>query len=270
MEQHEVPFLPRILIIDDLFGRVVSSGVNRDREQLCGRFLLRDVTGDPSGKESQAKVRKPVADAVFFRGQKPVCASVGDQVENDLDGCLRKVREGWIEVLTAGKSPWSLVLLDLCFYTGQVTKESNGEDPGMPEGRPDDGNASRYFGLTVLQALRRDFPDLPVVIFSSKPRGDVSYLIDREGARAFLPRDEDNGPELLQQFILKYALTPDPNGIIVGRSLSLLKVLRDARMAAISEDIKDQNLLILGETGVGKELLRASCTSKVLRGEKDR
>lgn len=255
MEQNEADFLPRILIIDDLYGRLVSSGVNRDREQLCGRFLLRDVTGDPSGKESRAKVRKPVAEAVFFRGQKPECASVGDCVENDLEGCLRKAREGWNGVQATGKLPWSLVLLDLCFYTGVVTEESNREDPGMSEGRPDDSKASRYFGLTILQALRRELPDLPVVVFSSKPRGDVSYLIDREGARAFLPRDEENGPELLQEFILKYALAPDPNGIVVGRSLPLLKVLRDARMAAISEESTDQNLLILGETGVGKELL---------------
>jgi hypothetical protein len=191
MEQHEAHFLPRILIIDDLYGRVVSSGANHDREQLCGRFLLRDVTRDPSGKESRAMVRKPVAEAVFFRGQKPECATVGDHVENDLDGCLRKAREGWNGLPATGKAPWSLVLLDLCFYTGPVTEESNREDRGMPEGRPDDGNSSRYFGLTILQALRREFPDLPVVMFSSKPRGDVSYLIDREGARAFLPRDED-------------------------------------------------------------------------------
>ena len=125
MEQHIRQFLPRVLIIDDLYGRVVATGANPDREQLCGHFLLRDVTGDTLEKKSRATVRKPVAEAVFFRGQKPECASVGDRVENDLDGCLQKAREGWRDRATTGVSPWSLVLLDLCFYTGPVTEESD-------------------------------------------------------------------------------------------------------------------------------------------------
>ena len=253
MDESKSGALPLLLIIDDLYGREIASGSNQDREQLCGRFLLRDVTGVPSDQRA-AKVRKPIAEAVFFRGQKPTCAAIGDIVENDLEGCLQKVRDGWTGN-AAESSRWALVLLDLCFYTGRVTAESDRDDQGIPEGRPDDDNPSRYFGLTLLQALRREFPDLPVVMFSSMPRGDVSYLIDREGAKAFLPRDATNGPELLQQLILKYALIPDSSGIIVGQSLPLLKVLRDARMATISEQAQNQNLLILGETGVGKELL---------------
>jgi hypothetical protein len=35
--------LARILIVDDLFGRSLPGGVNRDRSKLCAQYLLADV-----------------------------------------------------------------------------------------------------------------------------------------------------------------------------------------------------------------------------------
>ena len=124
--------LPRILVIDDMFGRRVHEGFNMDRSRLCGQYLLLDVTGDEHGESGRLKVNTPVAEAVFFRGQKPVLARVGDTVENDIDGTLDLIREGWFGSKAPAK--WSLVLLDLCFYTGSVTIESNERQPGMPRG----------------------------------------------------------------------------------------------------------------------------------------
>ena len=53
--------LPRILIIDDQFGRLIY-----DRRNLCLNFGLVDVTGD---NPSHEKVKDPVAEAIFCSGQ---------------------------------------------------------------------------------------------------------------------------------------------------------------------------------------------------------
>ena len=108
--------LPRILVIDDLFGRQLSDSVNGDRENLCASFLLKDVSRANDG--SRQRIKNPIAEAVFSRGQLPACAVEGDTVENDLSGTLETIRSGWGQSST---QRWAMVLLDLCFYTGKVT-----------------------------------------------------------------------------------------------------------------------------------------------------
>jgi len=248
--------LPRLLIFDDLFGRNVPDGRNSDRENLCAHFLWRDASEDAARHASLQKVLKPVADAVFCRAQTPTSAKVGDIVENDLESALEVVRNGWptsysgFRIQDSGV-PWSLVLLDLCFYTGRVTKESDRQTPGMPEGRPGDDDARGYFGLTLLDAIHRKFPDLPVFMLSSKPRGEVSLEFSRRGALGFIARDDLRGTELLQEALWQHGLLPDADGLVVGHSLPLLLVLREARRASRH----GQNVLIRGERGTGKELL---------------
>lgn len=105
--------LPRVLVIDDLFGRGLKGGPNKERANLCGMYGLRDVTGDETNPPDE-EVVNPVADAVFFRGQTPLCAKVGDSVENDITGIVEFVRRGW-DNPARPKPCWSLVLLDLCF-----------------------------------------------------------------------------------------------------------------------------------------------------------
>lgn len=254
--------LPRLLILDDLFGRNVQSGRNADRENLCAHFLLQDVTGDAAAEASHQKVLKSTANVEFYRGQVPSVANVGAVVENDLQGALAKVHEGWDGALAKGEAPWAMVLLDLCFYTGLVTEESHRRAAGMPEGRPGDDDPRSYFGLTLLDAIHRDFPELPVFIFSSKPREEVSLEFTRRGALGFIARDDMRGPQLLGEALWKHGLIPDPAGELVGCSLSLLLALREARRAASHEG----NLLIRGERGTGKELL-ASYAHRVSAGE---
>jgi DNA-binding NtrC family response regulator len=241
--------LPRILVIDDLFGRTHPNTRNEERANLCGQYLLEDVTGDEVNKGGTQKIKHPIAQVVFYRGQRPICSTIGDVVENDLEGVLQFIRSGWIE--QQYRSRWTMVLLDLCFYTGRVTEESNRKICGMPEGRDEDSNPQRYFGLRILQAIQEQFTELPVIILSSKPRKEVSRDFSYLGALGFLPRGDANSPDLLKEYVQRYGLIPDNRGEIVGNSKSLLLALRAARNVARGR----QNILIRGERGTGKDLL---------------
>ncbi len=239
--------LPRILIIDDLFGRTHSDQRNAERAHLCGKFQIEDVTGDEAGMNSK-RIKHPIAQAVFCRGQRPVSSGIGDVVENDLDMVIETAARGW------SKAPyWSLVLLDLCFYTGQVTEESDESTTGMPEGRTGDDTPQGYFGLKILAALGKRFPGLPIVILSSKPRGEVSREFSMRGAAAFIPRADENAGELLKEYLYKYGLIPDETGEIIGRSKALLLALNAIRRSTFAGDRR--NILIRGERGTGKELI---------------
>ncbi len=242
--------LPRVIVIDDLFGRVHNEGRNEERASLCGQLLLEDVTCDEPLASKRQIIKGPVAQAVFCRGQTPVATKRGDTVENDLDGTLSFVLRHWQPADTS--VPISMVLLDLSFYTGAVTEKSETKrGKGMPEGRDGDDQPSHYFGLQVLKAMHEQFPDLPVVILSSMPREEVKRHYSQMGALAFLPRGNSNSPALLQNYLNRHGLIPDYSGTIIGNSISLLKALRDSRNAAASS----KSIMILGETGTGKELL---------------
>jgi len=246
------PNLPRILIIDDLLGRTVSDRPNEERANLCGQFLLEDVTGDEDAGKSGQKIKKPIARAVFWRGQQPLCSSVGDCVENDLKGTLEAIRQGWAE-WRPDAPRWSMVLLDLCFYTGHVTAESNVRTPGMPEGRPDDSSPDHYFGLRLLEAIHAEFPDLPVVVLSSQPREQVSHQFSISGAFGFLAGSDPDSTGLLKDYLWRYSLIEDDAGEVVGHSKALLMALRASRRASLQD--RNLHVLLRGERGVGKELL---------------
>jgi DNA-binding NtrC family response regulator len=242
--------LPRVLIVDDLCGRVVGRSENRERTNLCGHLLLRDVTGDRAAGVATLRVNNPTAEAVFCRGQLPVDAGVGGVVENDLFGTLGVIRRGWTKPGVRADR-WSLLLLDLCFYTGQVTSESDRRIPGVPEGRPGDDEPRGFFGLDLLRAIHSEFPDLPVVVLSSTPREEVSRDIAALGVHGFLSRSDDRAAETLREMLWKHGLIPDESGGIVGRSRPLMLALRAARRASGDR----RNVLLRGERGTGKELL---------------
>lgn len=244
------PLLPRLLIVDDLFGRSLHDRRNEERASLCGQYLLEDVTGDQVQRGPQQRIKNPIAQAVFHRGQRPLRARVGDLVENDLEEVLRVIRSGWTEP-AAGQTCWSLVLLDLCFHTGSVTDASNRETAGMPEGQEADEQPQHYFGLQILRAIQQTMPDLPVILLSSHARDEVSQVFSRYGALGFLAREAAESPELLRDFLHRHGLIPDAAGLIVGQARPLLIALRAARRIARARG----NVLIRGERGCGKELL---------------
>ena len=241
------PQLPRVLVIDDLSGREIDEVANDDRISLCAALSLRhksDVAARPL-------VSSPIAQAEFSRGQRPVRSGKGDLVENDLEGTLAKVREGWTQAFSRGDPPWAMVLLDLRFYTGVVTDLSHRQKPGMPSGRPSDHEPANYFGWVLLDRIHRECPELPILMLSGMPRAEVSLEFSRRGALGFIDREDLRGAELLGDALLQHGLLPDPLGQTVGNSLPLLLALREARRAAGHR----QNLLIRGERGTGKELL---------------
>jgi DNA-binding NtrC family response regulator len=171
-------------------------------------------------------------------------------VENDLEGTLLKVREGWTEAIRRFEPPWALVLLDLRFYTGPVTEQSHHMKAGVPKGRRTDDDPTFFFGWTLLDAIHSAFPELPVYVLSEMPREEVSLEFSRRGALGFIDRDDLHGAEFLKRALSQHGLIPDYDGEILGYSLPVLLALRDARRAASFRE----NLLIHGERGTGKGL----------------
>lgn len=238
--------IPKIIVVDDLFGR--DGETNEDRANLCAHFLWKDCTGDLAAKACGQKLLKYSAQCEFLRGQIPSYASIGDVVENDLQGTMAALRR------KAGATPsaWcSLMLLDLCFYTGLVTPQSEARSRGMPEGRVDDSSPYGYFGLALLDAIHSEFPDLPIFILSSKPREEVSLAFSNRGALGFIDRSDTKGFELFQDALFQHGLIQDDEGLVEGRSPALLMALRESRRATRH----GQNILIRGERGTGKELI---------------
>ncbi len=268
---------PRILVIDDVYGRKATEGYNVDRLQFCEAMLLRDVTGD---QPASSKITRAVADAVFCRGQRPTASVVGDVVENDLEAVLSAVRQGWNQ-RAAGEPPWALILLDLAFNTGVVTEASDAAHRGGAAGRRGDDDEGSCFGFRILSALNPlgggEFHDLPVAILSRLPREHVKARYSRLGAVGFIEGDEPQPmADLLKGLLWRHGLLADgqeqaiapptdpplstgdlrsltvvPEHRVVGFSVPLLAALREARRAAPL----GANLFVSGATGTGKELL---------------
>ena len=245
-------YLPKILVIDDQFGRCglgktfrkdagesFFSGYRADRENLCRIYGLLDISGDSKPiPEAEAQ-----AEAVFCSAQR--WDKENRSVENDLAYAIETVRRGWT---FKDGTRWALVLLDLRFTTGALDTF----------GSPAEGS---LFGLEViLPALRREFgEDLPVVVLSSTDRNETNEKARRAGALDFIQRvpgagaPPDAGREALKRMLLTHALLPDGTGMVVGCAIETLKMLRLARRSAMSG--ASRNILLLGETGTGKNLL---------------
>jgi len=227
---------PRILVIDDLYGRTPQQGRNQDRYDFCYRLKLVDVTGDEAGHGEPQKIEKPVAEAVFCRGQ----VEEGGVVRNDAEQVLGVIRDGWKSIPV-----WALVLLDLHFKTGPV-----GPD-GEPGGTDQERDPSNYFGLQLLQRIKSEYSDLPVIVLSAMERDPIEAELSRRLAHEFRDRNRLTS-QGLADLLREFGLVEDERGIIKGRSSAMLKCLLDARKAAATG--KD-NVLLLGETGTGKELI---------------
>ena len=249
---------PRILWIDDLYGKA-QNGRNRHRDILCSRLGLRDRTGDclppaeleprpkpllviddremtDTGRMERDEDDEVIADVIFCRGQ----VEVSGGVRNDLDGTLEVVRSGWNHPLR-----WGLLLLDMHFATGPIDAH------GDTEGKDEDWEAERFFGLTILDSLWRDpdLRDIPIVITSAMERDMMERRFTTQGVWEFVDKSDLNRAKL-KELLRDYGLLADDK--IIGSSLALLKCLREARRRA---NIPNDNILILGESGTGKEFL---------------
>jgi CheY-like chemotaxis protein len=245
--------LPRVLVIDDDFGRILKrseNGVdieeNQDRTAFCVRTGLQDVTGDIPAEQ----IADPVAEAVFLSG----LASRNGALEWDVEGTLVAIRRGW------EKWPrWALILLDLHFKTGEMKPD------GVPVGRPEDRDPPHYYGLELLDHLKKDtfLRDIPVVVLSAMERERIEPRIAKfangfidKSKLAFdksrIPREKGKCEDwmLTEDMLETFGLLDDDK--IIGHSVALLKCLRDARVRA--RECCD-NILVLGESGTGKKLI---------------
>ncbi|MCZ6746889.1 MAG: sigma 54-interacting transcriptional regulator [Acidobacteria bacterium] len=224
--------LPRILIIDDVYGRAMESE-NRDRQLFCARLGVRDVTG----RGPSASVENPVAEAVLHSGQ----VRTDQGVANDLEGVVECVRAGW------RRWPrWALVLIDMHFQTGPLDPAT-----GEPQGDSRDRDPARYFGLEIIDRLlqEEELTGIPMVILSSMDRKQIEQRFARRGVFAFVEKDQLNR-EGLDLLLWEHGFLEDDR--IVGHSLPVLAALREARRVS---RIGNTNVLLLGETGTGKELV---------------
>lgn len=229
--------LPRILVIDDQFGRSI-----KDRRNLCLNFGLVDVTGDDKASE---EIKQPIAEAIFATGQR----IQNDSIVNDADSALMSVKTGWPD---QSAKYWSLVLLDIRFASGKIGKD------GEPDGWPGDMD----YGLRILEAIKKEYQNLPVVMLSARDRREIIEECRAKGAIDFIQRisssSEDKSPkEILAEKLFQHGLLPDTRSLndekqrIAGNSMPILLALRAARRGATGTG----NLLVIGETGTGKELL---------------
>ena len=243
--------LPRILIIDDQFGRCglgsefrrsvtneVFAGYEADRHNLCANYGLIDITGDCAHVK---RPNDPLAEAIFCPAQ--VWNHASKRIEPSADVALRMARRGW--PFDDG-SRWALILLDLRFVHGSLNTF----------GDPQEGS---LFGRDVLLLeLRTTFgEDLPIAVLSSTRKDENNALVRRLGALDFIQRVPGAGPppqqarDTLRHVLFQHGLLEDSTGLVSGQSLSILKTLRQARRGSAAA----RNILLLGETGTGKGLL---------------
>jgi DNA-binding NtrC family response regulator/tRNA A-37 threonylcarbamoyl transferase component Bud32 len=258
--------LPKILVIDDILGRVLVGRTNNERRDFCEKYNLNDITeGEGRDSTNVVNVSNPVADVVFCRGQRreacppgesAMCSPAGTIVENDLALCLSMIRDGWNR--PHDDRCWSLLLLDMCFLTGRVP---SGDQPQrVVLGHSGDTDPNSYFGLKILDAIDHDstLDRLPVVILSSMGRDEIERRFAHR-AVAFLATDAMKAiqePDQFNSYLSEFGLIGDDSDDdsefhIAGKSVEILNALKDARPLSV----RDQSILIEGETGTGKELM---------------
>ena len=174
-------------------------------------------------------------------------------------------------VLVADDDPSILEILKLGFRTKgyEVITASDGKSAiqAIEQSRPDllvlDIEMPHLTGIEVLRHLRKDWPALPVVIMTA--HGTISLAVEamKEGATEFITK-----PFEMEQLLLVIQKALEREGLrreveilrnevdsryetISSVNTEMLRVLTTAQKAAQS----DATILLLGESGVGKDLL---------------
>ena len=210
--------LPRILVVDDQFTRNATE-----------RFVFLKDAGLANGKVGSGGTVPPYAEVVFCSGQR----EEGSRLINDYS----VVRDA-----VAG-SDWALVLLDVQFDSGEL------DTNGRPAGQTGDD----FFGITIHELLKQEFSDLPVVMLTGKRQDEIGETdapyFSKHGLGSY-----EMHRALLQFGSLDAETTRsllDLDTRVCADDPATLNVFRQAFIYAHS----DASILILGESGVGKEVL---------------
>ncbi len=245
--------LPLVLVVDDeqgapelLAGRPGMEGAQEralaERAEHCRHFGLLPEEGPP------VEVEEPVARAIFVSGLR----WTGAVTRLDREGIIAA-----IERLRQEYPPGpALVLLDLTFQYGpwdttsgkfRLVSRTFGSDVLLPA-------IQERYGIDRT-APGGNWTALPVVVVSALSKEEMDEVVRRRGARGMLmKRKEGVTPEMcrssLRAFLHGHGLLPDARGRLLGVSIPFLNVLAAARRAG-----KASSVLLLGESGAGKELL---------------
>jgi DNA-binding NtrC family response regulator len=255
--------LPQILIVDDMYGDDLLQ-----RRRFCDRMRIRDIEANNADDDKG----EYFAEAKFCSGQ----VRTETHVKNSLELVMQEVEKGWP---FEDGSRWALIMIDYHFPSGELA-----EGGYLRRTQPGDD----YFGKTILEEIVKRwpfkplfqdepmeaFPEIPCVMFSTRPSGEVEPMVDPIGNRAFIQRPLEWTPKEiverrkeLADILFIHGLVEDgalriadrkgePEIVarkqaIVGKSLAVLRTLRNAR-AALRKSGHDF-MLIQGEKGTGKE-----------------
>ena len=137
-----------------------------------------------------------------------------------------------------GKEPFDLVLLDI----------------SLPDAN----------GIEVLRSIKRDSPEVPVIMITAYDSSQVAFQASREGAESYITKPWDNDKLLLEirnlldrsrlqveNVLLRRALKRFGLPNIIGKSERMQRVYDLITQVAASR----ATVLITGESGTGKELV---------------
>ncbi len=150
-----------------------------------------------------------------------------------------------------GKEPFDLVLLDI----------------SLPDSN----------GIDVLRTIKRDSPELPVIMITAYDSSQIAFQASREGAESYITKPWDNDKLLLEignlldrsrlrveNVLLRRALKRFGLPNIIGKSERMQKVYDLITQVAASR----ATLLITGESGTGKELVAKTIHATSPRADK--
>jgi DNA-binding NtrC family response regulator len=150
-----------------------------------------------------------------------------------------------------GKEPFDLVLLDISL--------------------PDSD------GIDVLRTIKRDSPELPVIMITAYDSSQIAFQASREGAESYITKPWDNDKLLLEisnlldrsrlrveNVLLRRALKRFGLPNIIGKSERMQKVYDLITQVAASR----ATVLITGESGTGKELVAKTIHATSPRADK--